>query len=402
MSDEGSSDEGSSDEGSLAAAALQESVLRLTSRLEQIARRYQSGRSCDLALDCLPRAAIAPMDTPPSGWIEVFTDESWQVCMVAEDAPALVAGASSLLLGCESSLLLLLCGPQQYTLWNKRKHFLQRSPTDATLRASLLLQELCFSALLLSRAHKVGDIWQHRFWVWKRLREVEYQSAGSLLCGQPLHEAMARLDRGVLRKACDAHPMNLNAWQYRRNMWVLQCEALIATGRVDLFFESFLSEVGDVIHFCRLHHGDASCCSYLLFLIGGPWWRRMGEGGAHIFHCRQQVWSQLLSLTTSMLTTTAHRGHESLWHLRLGLIHEALNCSAPFSTGGWTVADELRFAWIHCGGGEELEAAAGVPEAVDDGSPEQLHWAQCNGGLRWHQYYAAKYGLQLTAMLLAV
>lgn len=303
--------------------------------------------------------------------------------------------------------------------------------------------ELFLLSVVLSKFPKVGEVWTHRLWVISQQARWMHRHHRVIPCGArdcvgeeeedskrggSSHIINWSRERTLLHRACDAHFMNLLAWEYRRQLCRLQqhlsssscfSSSCIALQQVQI------EEVDDVIAFVRCHQSDASSTSYLLFLLdqtlssqqrevqGG----RMCDGNSHVLLVR------MLCLSTWLLTQSWNIGHEGLWMFRLGLMHRILfgvpNSIRGSSGGGegrgggcigwlpgnWTVADELEFVLAHCEG-PAVQRNEVHDEAEEEHTPQVFRATsvaaaavESNGSVSWHRYYAASYGAQLCALL---
>ncbi|RNF21812.1 alkyl and aryl transferase [Trypanosoma conorhini] len=384
---------------------------RLHAALEAAARQLHAGRRVRCSLALLPPVALAEL---PFRWgtVElIHQQEGLFELVVGVDSAMLAESLIGLLRrlqqppgprtngsggplpiigplvkrlspeGVLPALLLLL--PAHTDLWNERRRGLQEAAlanaaTGQRDARSLLLQEYLLTSLLLSFHYKKQEVWVHRWWVVQRL----------LTLGGANLELFCSHDRSVLFEAADRHPMNYNAWNYRRQLFacLLQRDrAAEAAARALL-----LEELDAVVEFFERHNGDSSATAYLAFLLeqATAWWSGTGEGHSFL---ASRVWGRLLSVTAQELRRHYDKGHEAVWVLRLALMRWALR-ERPAC--GWTLHDELVF----------VAAYASVKTALaeeEDGAsmPPELTWVDVSGSCWWTSYHAVRYGVQLLRML---
>lgn len=319
--------------------------------------------------------------------------------------------------------LLLLCAPANYTRWNaSKKHLstLVSSSGDDDSRLAALLEELHFTSLVLGRAYKLGEVWTHRLWLWNRIipmilpRETSQDDDDAtnfkLQAWVDLHE------KNILYDACHNHPMNLNAWQYRRQMVALRSGNLLFPLAASMSHDSttsshhfalstnglialLQSHSESAIAFLRTHHRDASCSRFLVDLItsAGNIENRteLDDDDATFSSAICTLWISLMTLSSRLLAQTCNSGHECLWHLRLGLIVFAMRSQMASKTslgGNWTVCDELEFVETH------TTSVEGCFSVVSD----RLELTSCSGSLLFHQWHAARYGIMLIRLIKGV
>jgi hypothetical protein len=317
--------------------------------------------------------------------------------------------------------LLLLCGPANYTRWNATKQHLATvfCPGQEALLLAALVEELHFTSLVLGKAYKLGEVWTHRLWLWNRIVPLLLRSRESAaqLCSddQTIRKIQNWIDfhdNRVLDDALHNHPMNLNAWQYRRQMLSLcsgnllfplamsmaspETPAPLLTIRTSGLVALLQSHSKSAINFLNTHHCDASCSRFLVDLLtsSGSIDRNELDNGASFDSFVESLWAALMRLSSRLLTHTFTSGHECLWHLRLGLIAFAL-CfpkeKKKTLSGNWTVHDELDFVDTHAGSCVLTESNSAMSDRLD--------LASCSGSLLFHQWHAARYGLQLIHLL---
>jgi hypothetical protein len=349
----------------------------------------------------------------------------WSFALNKGSIRELVAAAEMLELTCERTnhalldarRLLLLCGPANYTRWNATKQHLATvfSPGQEALLLAALVEELHFTSLVLGKVYKLGEVWTHRLWLWNRIVPL----LRSQLCSddQTIRKLQGWIDfhdNRVLDDALHNHPMNLNAWQYRRQMISLCSGNLlfplamsmvspetpaprltIGTSGLVVLLQSHSKSA---INFLNTHHRDASCSRFLVDLLtcSGSIDHNdeVDNGEANFDSLVASLWASLMRLSSRLLTQTFASGHECLWHLRLGLIAFALCRPARKKKslcGNWTVRDEFDFVDAHAGSCVCTESTAAVSDRLD--------LASCSGSLLFHQWHAARYGLQLIHLL---
>lgn len=279
----------------------------------------------------------------------------------------------------------LLFFPAHGDLWNARRRWLKTTLGTKTANENnasfvlMLLREILLTSLLVSCHAKRQEIWVHRCWVVQQL----------VALGGIHPDVFQAHDRAVLLEAADRHPMNYNAWNYRRQVFTL----FFHSGKVQKSGDTGLSlllfqEVDSVVHFFERHNGDTSAVSYLFFLLEQATAQRdaAGDGSGSRALC---VWRRLLAVTARELRRHFDKGHEAVWVLRLALVRWALRERVLC---GWTLRDELRFVVVYTALAEWGEENGTVPG---------VSWVDISGSHRWTAYHASRYGIQLLRVVQA-
>ncbi|CCW65943.1 unnamed protein product [Phytomonas sp. Hart1] len=238
------------------------------------------------------------------------------------------------------------------------------------------------------------------------------------------------LDEEVLRFASDEHPMNYNAWQYRRaRLTLLRCcgpPCFFSNNPENSIYWDFIQRsVVEVMSYLEIHNADSSACAFLLFLFhqcapneGAD--LHEGEDSSDVpdNHRRSRVerpfsvflWNSLMTFTQRELHRHVDKGHEGMWSLRLGLIHYALTFNSknlllgsPFLSS-WTVADELEWISVYVEGFYDKTAMGVDNGALDEGllapcGDLARAWVESSGSAAWSSFLATRYGLQLIRLL---
>lgn len=345
-----------------------------------------------------------------SDWNEAQLE--WSFALRKASLPRLVAESQLLETSDEhghprdARRVLLLCGPANHTRWNATKVDLTSLMTSSSSSSEELLQalveELLFTSLVLSKAYKLGDVWSHRLWVWTQIMLV----LGARVEEAALVSWVHSHDEHVLTDAFHNHPMNLNAWQYRRLLLNLCSKGSLfplspTTASLPpmcgptLLLEIVQHHTSSALKFLKAHHRDTSCSRFLVDLLvsAGNVVASQEMPFLELQLLVKTTWISLLQLTSRLLAQTCATGHESLWHLRLGLIHFALHYHVSGTDrplrGNWSVEDELLFVSTHMDG------------VIIDEPPHKPDIAACSGSVVFHQWHAARYGIQFLQLLSA-
>ncbi|CBH13700.1 hypothetical protein, conserved [Trypanosoma brucei gambiense DAL972] len=288
-----------------------------------------------------------------------------------------------------SVVLLLLIMPAHSSLWSARRRWIETCTANGEDHSrSFLFQEVLVTSLLLNFYYKVQEVWVHRWWVVERL----LSHPGINL------EVSNDHDRGVLMEAADKHPMNYNAWNYRRQVFenILNITQNASRCRSCASTPSLLQqEVEIALRFFETHNGDTSAASYLIFLLHkaetirsdsaeGKYNQDSGVCAGSLVH---SVWKRLMLASTQELRRHWDKGHEAVWVLRLALIHWAL-CIRPMC--GWSLEDEMHLISVY------MELPTLHDEWV---GLSEVTWVAASGSPSWTSFYAARYGVQLLKLV---
>jgi hypothetical protein len=310
---------------------------------------------------------------------------------------------------CGPTRLLLLAGPANYTRWGHSKQRLKtmiehpsaQDTCQHRIITRALMEELLFTGLVLSKAHKLVEVWSHRLWVWCQLVPLL-----SRLCSpQRCVHWLRLIEQTVVEDAFYRHPMNLNAWHYLRQVVCVASsgslfQATLASTWVSSLRPIAFCDLCELIeyhveratHYLRTHHSDASCSRFLIDVLNSAacGTTLINQQDASMWLVLlERIWRALMILSARLLSQTAMCGHESLWQLRLGLISFALQARRRFSAdlhANWTVVDELYFVHSHA------STTLVVVDVVHD-------LVACSGSVMFHQWHASRYGLQLLSLV---
>ncbi|CCW62624.1 unnamed protein product [Phytomonas sp. EM1] len=380
-------------------------------------------------------------------------------------------------------LLMLLLLPDHEGLWGARRSKLREAQPRATLlhvhhdgngnnaqhtpRSDDFLvdcvKEFLLTDLLLSFFYKIKTIWFHREWIMKLMIENHLLAhEGGVLFPQLMGiqgacffsgttctgsdpdvdekftssdtildlQKVLSLDDEVLSFASDKHPMNYNAWQYRRARltMLLGCshDCCLLKGTMSSIHRDLLQcNAEDVMCYLETHNGDSSACSFLLFLLyqctSNEREEPHGAGNAvdsPYSPCTSKdevplfvfLWRRLLCFTQRELRRHADKGHEGMWYLRLGLIHYALSMNSKTPSlcypllSSWTVADELEWTSVYIEGFRDMMTTGVKSSWRNRGllapcSDLAQAWAESSGSTAWSSYLATRYGLHLLRWL---
>ncbi|KAF5188607.1 prenyltransferase alpha subunit repeat-containing protein [Thalictrum thalictroides] len=172
------------------------------------------------------------------------------------------------------ALLLLSC--DNGTAWNSRKLICSKKQC-----LSLLMDELLFSALILSYAPKSESAWSHRRWVIKAI-DGKY----------PKFEDVVERESELVEKIAERSKMNYRAWNHR--CWLITY----------MTKEQVINQLQNSRKWAELHVGDSSCFHYRQLLL-----QRMLKHCSRfdVYHVRKEEleWNEML--------IKRYIGREALW-----------------------------------------------------------------------------------------
>ncbi|KAG5503533.1 hypothetical protein JKF63_05673 [Porcisia hertigi] len=345
-------------------------------------------------------------------------------------------------------VLAWMCTPQNEIFLPLRRRqlreacFTSEGRGDSHQKLHCVMKEFVLLDLFLSFCPKLKSLWEYRQWLFSNMcdygfltDDLKEDSEASLSIRQ-----FEVQDDQLFFVAAHNHPMNYNAWHYRRQRLRTTCgNALIDTTKRDRACTVIEIDSKQVIEFTREHNGDTSATSYLLFLlleldsldkkdnsfffaaeasVKGPQrlsdrlhWschegqlnrekgdkedKRVIRGHLLVLHA-PALWRTLMTLTQVEIRRHSEKGHECIWHLRLGLVQWALTRppqSRPLSL--WTTEDELEWAAAYAG----LRETDGVDTLLLPMSTLPHAWTDSFGSFAWTSFNAARYGYQLVSML---
>ncbi|CAJ1026898.1 hypothetical protein, conserved [Leishmania shawi] len=326
--------------------------------------------------------------------------------------------------------------------WLREKCFATEDTVSNSQKLYCVMKEFVLLDLFLSLFPKLKSLWEHRQWLCYNMCSCgllidnpKYVDETTL----PILQFEAQDDQSFFMAAHN-HPMNYNAWQYRRLRFrTLHVNMSKAGARWDCASVAIQMDCEQVIRFIREHNGDSSAASYLLFLlyeqdaldtkgdaclcvtetlmksphqVGGEPHRRYSEEQLNtdkkdesrkcasecspIAALAPAMWKSLMAITQTEIRRHSEKGHECIWHLRLGLIQWACMRSPQSRVLSlWSAEDELRwtstYARLHLTEGEDalLSPVSALPYA----------WSESSGSSAWTSFSASRYGYQLASIL---
>jgi hypothetical protein len=324
-----------------------------------------------------------------------------------------------------------LCNPQFDGFIISRRRWLRASirvSETQSLTASklrLFVKEVVLLELMLSVAPKLKSLWEYRLWILTQILHSDLFSSLST-SSNSLESLLVRLQRqddASFFAAAHNHPMNYNAWHYRRCLKKLLTPFIVrATLSFPAIERSAHYDCQCVIKFIREHNGDSSATSYLLFLLReletktharpieklentlqSPSNSEEGRlvsgktvGEETTMYSASALWKLLMVLTQEEIRRHFEKGHESMWYLRLELIRWALSKRSRLNLwSSWTVKDELGWISVYVDATSILEHA----QLLSPVSAMPHAWAESFGSLAWTSYNAARYGVEFLSIL---
>ncbi|KAK7197047.1 hypothetical protein NESM_000648600 [Novymonas esmeraldas] len=273
-----------------------------------------------------------------------------------------------------------------------------------------VVKEYVLLDLFLSLCPKLKSLWEYRHWLCSRMHAHGFFAetlADINEAALPIAPFVTQDDE-LFFICAHNHPLNYNAWHYRRQrLHLLHTNSWESGARRDLAHAVVLADSKAVTHFVREHNGDSSATSYLLFLlheqdaldekahpshhIAGEAMQEDGVGTR-----ASQLWRTLMALTQTEIRWHSEKGHECMWHLRLGLVQWA--CTRPPERSvrsQWTIADELTWTAAYA----DLHLVDGTNNRLSPVGVLPHPWTECSGSPAWTSYSAARYGCRLCAFL---
>ncbi|KPA79293.1 hypothetical protein ABB37_05758 [Leptomonas pyrrhocoris] len=327
--------------------------------------------------------------------------------------------------------ILWLCNPQLECFISHRRRWLLDSlcAPDAAIPSAekmrLLVNAVVLLDLLLSVCPKLKSLWEFRLWIVKQMFSRHLltsvkggNSSESLLLRWQLQDDVCFFT------AAHNHPMNYNAWHYRRCVHKLLCASASESPNVlETVDKIVLYESQRIVHFIREHNGDSSAASYLLFLLHeedvrdqmltlknsqgitqpqpepSQGLRQSAEENGKFTRacpCAPRLWTYLMRCTQEEIRRHCEKGHEAMWCLRLELVRWAFKKTSRVGLfSSWNLENELE--WVSA-------YVAAVSSAPSDKllAPVSVFphaWTDSFGSLAWTSYNAARYGLELLRVL---
>lgn len=305
-----------------------------------------------------------------TNYVDIYSNENTDQALRGEKRDKRIINRATLArMTLEDVTLALILAPSNYILWNYRREMVSKRVLQLADDSILLLKELLFSSLILSCHYKLEEVWAYRKFVFNFL-VPRYFSDKKL-------NALIEYDRHVVLKAAHSHPMNYNAWNYRRK--ILSMPAVCTNTKCTIIHR----EVDTVLKFLVANNSDRSAISFILFLL-------------NTMDCLlaplrlQQLWKELLFFTQQEIRRHCELGHECIWEFRLHLILFALEHEKRRSSFccAWSIIDELNFISTYVNiypYGKNLL----VPSCIERG------WYESWGNVLWTSFYACRYGIQL-------
>lgn len=286
----------------------------------------------------------------------------------------------------------------------------QSATPNAMLR--LFLKEIILLDLLLSVGPKLKCLWEYRLWIIVQMATRQLLTHTSSSEG-PACLSVVRLQRQddvTFFTAAHNHPMNYNAWHYRRCVSQACYLPLPLLGDTSLVAGRIIRyDHEKVLEFIQKHNGDCSATAYLLFLLelqekrddlrrlqGTPQLNASKDQGRLESDSAPSVWKSLMHCTQEEIRRHCEKGHDSMWYLRLELIRWALSRpSRATLLSSWTVEDELKWVSAYA----DADAGGNYAGLLAPLSVLPHAWAESFGSLAWTSYNASRYGLQLLSVL---
>ncbi|CBZ27522.1 conserved hypothetical protein [Leishmania mexicana MHOM/GT/2001/U1103] len=326
--------------------------------------------------------------------------------------------------------------------WLRETCFITEGKAESGQKLHHVMKELVLLDLFLSLCPKLKSLWEHRQWLSFNMCAYGLLTDGPKEGNEnavPIFQFEAQDDQ-LFFMAAHTHPMNYNAWQYRRLRFrALHASASDVCAKWDHAHVAIQMDSEQVMQFIREHNGDSSATSYLLFLLqeqdaldrkgdaslsgagavmedphqaAGELRRsgtkehfdvdREGESGTRVCEgCTRSalapaLWRSLMAFTQTEIRLHSEKGHECIWHLRLGLIQWACTRSPENSLLSlWSAEDELRWASTYV----ELHLVDGVDALLSPVSAFPYAWSESSGSSAWTSFNASRYGCQLASLL---
>ncbi|CAJ1989272.1 hypothetical protein conserved [Leishmania donovani] len=326
--------------------------------------------------------------------------------------------------------------------WLRETCFTTESKAESGQKLHHAMKEFVLLDLFLSLCPKLKSLWEYRQWLCSNMC-----GCGLLIDGPKEGEGTAlpilkfeAQDDQLFFMAAHTHPMNYNAWHYRRRRFrSLHANPSKVCARWDCARVAIQMDSEQVIEFIREHNGDSSATSYLLFLLqeqdaldgkgdssiseagsvmedshqaAGELHRsgtkehfnvgKEGENGTRVGEgCPRTalapaLWRNLMVFTQTEIRRHSEKGHDCMWHLRLGLIQWACTRSRQNTVLSlWSAEDELRWASTYVG----LHLVDGIDALLSPVSALPYSWSESSGSSAWTSFNASRYGCQLASLL---
>lgn len=282
--------------------------------------------------------------------------------------------------------LFLFAFPAHETVWNARRRLIKgllRGDQIHDCCVVTVLKDIILTDFLLSFYYKIQQVWVYRGWLIKLLVKKRILVSGGVLSP----DSFFGHDKSVFTFAADHHPMNYNAWQYRR---IVYSERWRSDYDIINYCDCLRREVDFAKHFFSTHNGDGSASVYLLSLL-----HYCSSAETEKSLDSISLWRELLIYTQQEVSRHYAKGHECIWHLRLGLLQWGLNNKEARSS--WLLADELD--WVSLFVDYPFQEGRNLSRLSPQENVRNA-WVESSGTPGWTSYLACRYGLRLLQIAL--
>lgn len=373
---------------------------------------------------------IGPKDTL-TGFDESKAELSHRTPDSLDDFPHLVTP----LFSCSDltfDALIWICNPESEAFFSTRYHRVNTVLSEHKkgyqhgVAMKTVIKEIALVDLLLYLRPKLKPLWQYRLWLFTQL--ITYDLLKSYENDEPskikILSRVCQLSNVTALLAADRHPMNYNAWHYRRcasKVFICALAALTSSPeKVDKLADADLQHV---LEFVRVHNGDTSAASYLLFLLAEQETRDQARAKLSLeghtegspaalqsvpqatvnaaatlsaYSSSSKLWKVLMQCTQEEIRRHCEKGHESMWYLRLELVRWAVTRSSWCELhSSWNIEDEL--VWVSAYA--DAFTPTGSSGLLSPSPALSQARTESFGTLAWTSYNAARYGLQLLSLL---
>lgn len=325
-----------------------------------------------------------------------------------------------------------LCNPQLDCFISFRRRWLRDSfcaaedQAPANTKLHLILEEVVLLDLLLSVCPKLKSLWEYRLWVVNQMFKQcsPYWLGKNRISTDLLCSRFQQQDDVSFFMAAHNHPMNYNAWHYRRCIEeACYLPTTVLKDSSDVAERVIRYDCEKVVAFIREHNGDSSATSYLLFLLNMQDKRdslravqvlktdlETPLGDTELLFpltstaltkredrdSISDLWKYLMCCTQKEIRRHCEKGHDCMWYLRLELVRWALSeRSQVHLCSSWTVLDELEWVCAFV----DATSSSSCDKLLSPVSALPHAWTESSGSLEWTSYNAARYGLQLLSVL---